>query len=146
VAPRDLGFESAYIFGAVCPERGTAAAIIMPRANTAAMNLHLEEIGAQVGSAAHAVLLVDGAAWHTTKALQVPDNITPLILPAYSPELNVVERIWHYLRSHFLSNRRFQDYAEVLDACEDAWNRFVAEPGLIKSLCQADWATIPEIK
>ena len=44
VAPKDLGFASAYLFGAVCPSAGKAAALIMPICNTAAMNHHLCEI------------------------------------------------------------------------------------------------------
>jgi hypothetical protein len=47
-APKDLGFASAYVFGAVCPSQGKAAALIMPICNTAAMNHHLGEISSQV--------------------------------------------------------------------------------------------------
>ena len=54
VAPKDLGFASAYLFGAVCPSAGKAAALIMPICNTAAMNHHLSEISSQVAADAHA--------------------------------------------------------------------------------------------
>ena len=47
-------------------------------------------------------------------------------LPPYSPELNPVERIWHYLRSHWLANSVFRNLADIIDACETAWNRFAA--------------------
>jgi len=50
VAPKDLGFASAYVFGAVCPSQGKAAALIMPICNTAAMNHHLSEISSQVAA------------------------------------------------------------------------------------------------
>ncbi len=43
--PRDTRYTSGYIFGAVCPERAEAAALIMPHADTSAMNAHLCEIG-----------------------------------------------------------------------------------------------------
>ena len=49
-APKDLGFASAYVFGAVCPSEGKAAALIMPICNTAAMNHHLSEISSQVAA------------------------------------------------------------------------------------------------
>ena len=97
-APKDLGFASAYVFGAVCPLEGKAAALIMPICNTAAMNHHLCEISSQVAADAHAVVILDGASWHNSHALVAPSNITLLALPPYSPELNPVERIWHYLR------------------------------------------------
>src|SRR6202035_186661 len=99
-APKDLGFASAYVFGAVCPVEGKAAGRIMPVCNTGAMNHHLSEISSQVAADAHAVVILDRAGWHRSQGLVVPGNITLLELPPYSPELTPVERIWHYLRSH----------------------------------------------
>ena len=81
VAPKDLGFASAYVFGAVCPSDGKAAALIMPICNTAAMNHHLSEISSQVAGDAHAVVILDGAGWHRSQGLVVPGNITLLALP-----------------------------------------------------------------
>jgi hypothetical protein len=76
VAPKDLRFTSAYLFGAVCPSAGKAAALIMPICNTAAMNHHLIEISSQVATDAHAVVILDGASWHRSQGLVVPGNIT----------------------------------------------------------------------
>jgi hypothetical protein len=92
IAPKDLAFASAYLFGAVCPSQGKAAALIMPICNTAAMNHHLSEISSQVASDAHAAVILDRAGWHRSRGLLVPGNITLLELPPYSPELNPVER------------------------------------------------------
>ena len=139
-APRDLGFASAYLFGAACPSEGKAAALIMPICNTAAMNHHLSEISSQVAVDAHAVVILDRAGWHRSQALVVPANITLLELPPYSPELNPVERIWHYLRSHWLANSVFISLADIMDACEMAWNRFATNHRLIRSLCAVAWA------
>ena len=140
VAPKDLGFASASVFGAVCPSQGKAAALIMPICNTAAMNHHLSEISRQVAADAHAVVILDGASWHNSHGLVVPGNITLLALPPYSPELNPVERIWHYLRSHWLANSVFPSLAGIMDACETAWNRFAANNRLVRSLCAVPWA------
>jgi transposase len=115
-APKDLGFASAYVFGAVCPSQGKAAALIMPICNIVAMNHHLSEISGQVAADAHAVVILDGAGWHRSQGLAVPGNITLLELPPYSPELNPVERIWHYLRSHWLANSVFPSLADIMDA------------------------------
>ncbi len=93
VAPKDLGFASAYLFGAVCPSQGKAAALIMPVCNTAAMNHHLGEISSQVAADAHAVVVLDGAGWHRSQGLVVPGNITLLPLPPYSPELNTGQTV-----------------------------------------------------
>ena len=90
---RDTRYEWAYLFGAVCPARAVGAALVMPYANTEAMNLHLQEIAAAVAPGAHAVLVVDGAGWHGATALALPANLSIVTLPPYSPELNPVENV-----------------------------------------------------
>ena len=102
-APRDTRYIWSYIFGAVCPERAEAAALIMPHADTQAMSAHLAEIAKTVASGAHALLILDGAGWHGSAELEVPDNITLLKLPPYSPELNPMENVWAYLRANKLA-------------------------------------------
>jgi hypothetical protein len=73
---RDNRHDSVYLFGAICPARAVGAAIIMPVANTEAMNEHLKEISAQVQSGAHAVVVCDGAGWHRRGSkLALPANI-----------------------------------------------------------------------
>jgi hypothetical protein len=57
----------------------------------------------------------------------VPDSITLVQLPAYSPELNPVERIWEYLKKRYLSHRLLDDYDAIVDAASYAWNKFTAE-------------------
>src|SRR5208282_6010021 len=108
--PADQRYERAYLFGAICPARGVGAALALPFADTEAMQLHLEEISRHVAEGAHAVLLLDRAAWHTTAKLDVPSNITPIFLPSRAPELNPVENIWQHLRAKWLSNRVFDTY------------------------------------
>jgi hypothetical protein len=91
-AVRDNRHDSVYLFGAICPSRAVGAAIIMPAANSEAMSEHLKEIGTQIVPGAHAVLVCDGAGWHQKGGrLKVPDNITLLPIPPYTPELNCME-------------------------------------------------------
>ena len=56
-APKDQRTASAYIFDAICPRDGKGAALVMPRCDTEAMNLHLAEIATQIAPGAHAALL-----------------------------------------------------------------------------------------
>ncbi len=137
--PKDQRYTALYIFGAVCPLRDIGAALVMPYADTRAMELHLEEISLNVANGAHAIVIMDGAGWHTTGKLQVPDNISPLILPPYSPELNPVENIWQYLRQNWLSNRVFKDYDHLLDATCMAWNNLCDIPGKISQITKRSW-------
>jgi hypothetical protein len=102
VPARVRRYEWAYLFGAICPERSTGAAIIMPEVSIEAMNQHLAEISRHVSVGAIAVLVLDGAGWHTSPRLKLPDNIVLLPLPAYSPELNPVENVWEFLRASLI--------------------------------------------
>ena len=107
------------------------------------MNLHLTEISKAVAPGAHAVLTLDGAGWHQTgDRLRVPNNITLLHLPPYSPELNPVENVWAYLRSNTLSNRIYESYDAIVDACCNAWNWFANQPERITSIGTRDWAQV----
>ena len=140
-AVRQQQFISGYIFGAVCPEKDKGCGLIMPAANTEAMQHHISEISVNIESGCHALIIADQAARHTTDKLELPENISILPLPAYSPELNPVERIWEQPRQDRLSNRCFKDYEEIADACCEAWNEFVAQKGRINSMCSGKWAT-----
>jgi transposase len=140
VAPHDQRTASAYIFGAICPQEGKGAALVLPRCNTEAMTLHLAEIAAAVAPGTHAVLLLDQAGWHLSDKLVVPTNITLLPLPAKCPELNPVENIWYFIRDNWLSNRVFSSYANIVDHCCHAWNKLVARPWAIMSIGFREWA------
>jgi hypothetical protein len=140
--PADQRYESAYLFGAICPARGVGAALAMPFADTEAMQAHLDEIGRTVAPSAHGVLLLDRAGWHTTGKLKVPKNMTLILLPSRSPELNPVENIWQYLRANWLSNTVFETYEDIIDAACDAWNKLSALPEVITSIGMREWAHI----
>jgi len=77
-ATHDQRTQSTYLFGAVCPERGTGAALVLPACNTEAMQLHLDEIATKVTPGALAILILDQADWHGAKDLKVPSNIALL--------------------------------------------------------------------
>jgi transposase len=140
--PADQRYESAYLFGAICPARGTGAALTLPFADTEAMQLHLDEISHRVAKGAHAVLLLDRAGWHTTAKLEIPNNITPIFLPSRAPELNPVENVWQYLRANWLSNRVFDSYDAIVDAACEAWQNLIAQPDTITSIGMRDWAHV----
>jgi hypothetical protein len=138
----DQRYESAYLFGAMCPARGVGAGLALPWADTEAMQLHIKEISLHVAKGAHAVLLLDRAGWHITGNLSWPKNITPILLPSRSPELNPVENIWQFLRANYLSNRVFETYDEIRDAACDAWRKLIALPETITSIGMRQWAHI----
>jgi hypothetical protein len=141
-ARRDHRFTWAYIFGAICPARGVGSALVLPTVNIDAMNKYLAEISKCVSAGAIALLIIDGAGWHRSPKLIIPDNIVLLILPPYAPELNPVENIWAYLRSNFLSHQVWQTYDAILDASCAAWNALMQLPEVIRSIGTREWAAV----
>jgi putative transposase len=141
-APKDQRTASAYIFGAICPKDGKGAGLVMPRCDTEAMNLHLAEIATQIAPGAHAALLVDQAGWHLSGRLDVPPNITLVLLPAKCPELNPQENVWQFMRDNWLSNRVFKSYDDIVNHCCDAWNRLVDQPWKIISIGTRDLSVL----
>ncbi len=136
-ALKQTEYEWCYLFAAVNPITGASSALVAPTVNTALMNKHLAFISREAGPDKHVVLVLDQAGWHIAKALKVPPNITLLHLPPYSPELNPVENLWHHLRSHYLSNRAYDDYDHLLHAGTDAWRRLT--PEVIRSVCRCPY-------
>jgi len=137
-AVKQTEYQWCYLFAAVNPLTGASSALVAPTVNTALMNRHLEFISREAGADKHVVLVLDQAGWHVARALKVSANVTLLHLPPYAPELNPVERIWAYLRSHHLSNRVYQDYDELFDQTTIAWNLLTGTR--LQSLTAADWA------
>jgi DDE superfamily endonuclease len=140
-APRDRRYAWAYLFGAVCPGRAVAAGLVLPYADAAATGLHLAEISREITPGAHGVVVLDGAGWHAAGDLVVPENITLLPLPSYSPELNPVENVWQYLRQNKLSHRVWPDYDAIVATCCEAWNALTAMPDRLASITRREWAT-----
>ena len=138
--PADQRYQNTYLFGAICPKRGIGEALVLPIANTQAMQLHLDEISKHVARKAHGVVLMDRAGWHATGKLQVPENLTIILLPSKSPELNPVENVWQYLRANWLSNRVFETYEDIVDAACEAWNKLIEQPETITSIGLRKWA------
>jgi transposase len=84
------------------------------------MNLYLKELSTNLKRLGkEAVVIMDGAGWHKSKDLEVPDNITIEILPPYCPELNPVERLWKYVKDHTIKNRVFNNLKDLEDTVCD---------------------------
>ena len=117
--------------------------MILPYANTAAMNLYLLELGARIAPGRHAAILIDNAGWHQSKDLVVPENITLIPLPPYSPELNGMEQVWEWIKKHHLSYQCYTSYEHIVDQAAAAWNAFSANLELVKSVIHRYWINLP---
>jgi hypothetical protein len=141
IALHQTDYEWLYVWAAVDPFSGQCHLMITPTVNTDLMNRFLADLGQTLSPQEHAIMILDNAGWHVADALKVPNNITLLHLPPYSPELNASERLWHHLRSHHLANRVYADYSDIFRQVNLACDSVT--PELIKTLCAVPWLVHP---
>lgn len=128
--------EYSYLFTAVFPQTGNTCSLVMPVANTETMDIFLKTMSQQYYDE-RIILCMDKAGWHTTKQLQVPENIIIWFLPPYSPELNPVELIWRELRAKYLNNRTFALIKDVENHLCFAIQDYTNNINQIKSLTKS---------
>ena len=100
------------------------------------MDIFLKEFSKEF--AGYRVIMgMDNAPWHSSCQL---DNIVPLFQPAYSPELNPAEHIWHYIRENGgFKNRTFNSIQEVEDNLCQAVRTLLTDKNKIKSITGFKW-------
>jgi len=91
---------------------GETYRLLLPTVNAATFALALAAFAATRGGNTEVVLVLDNAGWHTRRTLQPPTGVHPVYLPAYSPALQPVERVWT-LSNEPLINRDFADIEEL---------------------------------
>ena len=124
---RTSRYAWAHLFAAVRPATGEDFALVLPHVSTEAVNVLLAGFGAMLAADEHAAMVLDGTGWHTSGDLRVPDNVTLVPPPAYSPQLNPVERVGLHLRERHLSHRLLDDHDAILDALCAAWNKLAPD-------------------
>lgn len=130
------GFKNFYMYSAICPKTGDDFSLVLPFVCTDMMNIYIQEFAKQYINQ-KIVLIMDQAGWHKSKDLVIPENITILFLPPYSPELNPVERFWKYLKKDVLHNVLH----ETLDHLAASISNFykTIEKDTLKSLCHCSY-------
>lgn len=131
-----LGFQSFYLYSAINPKTGKDFTLLLPHVNTEFMNVFLEQMSKSLGRK-QAFLIMDCAPWHTAKKLVIPRNIRVFHLPAYSPELNPVERLWQDLKANLIKNKIYKTIKDLENAVCNAILKF--NPAQIKSICSFDY-------
>jgi len=139
-AVRPQGRISLYAMTAVCIAKGAVSAMLASGLDTEVLNAFLRQLARELPAGAHAVLIWDGAGYHTGAGLEVPASISLILLPPYSPELNPVENLWHYLRSHHWSNRAYRDYEDLQSEAARSLGAVCLDSEKIKSICNAPYA------
>ena len=77
-------------------------------------------------------MIGDRASFHRTNDLNVSANMTLIPLPPSYRELNSIENLWHYLRSHCCSNRPYKGYDQLFDVPSSSWCQYDLDIDWIK--------------
>ena len=128
--------EYRYVYGAVEPLTGESCFVVMPYCNTESMNVFLEELS-NTFQKDKIILACDGAAWHKSGSLRIPENIELIFIPPYTPEMNPIEQIWKEIRKRGFKNEVFQSLQKVVDRLCDTICSLSNET--IKSITGRDW-------
>lgn len=132
-------YEWTYLYAAVDPTTGESFCIYLPRLDSCCFEAFLECLG-EAYADHHLVVVLDGAPSHTSKEIELPENVGLLSLPSYSPELNPVER-WFQEFRRALANRVFETIGSLQDALTRVLEPYWEEPTRLRSLTGFSWWT-----
>jgi transposase len=133
----DDRYARLWLYAAVEPTTGESFFLFLPRTDGACLELFLGAFRAAVPDGAVALVL-DGSGGHTSGRVAWPTAVEALPLPAYSPELNPVERLFEELRAA-LANRVFDSLAGLERALTAALRRYWDDPPALRRLTAYPW-------
>jgi transposase len=109
----------------------------LPGADGGCFEMFLEELG-KAYSDHHLLIVLDNAPSHTSKQISHPENVSLLPLPAYSPELNPVER-WFLEFRRALSNKTFETIEVLQEALTKTLEPYWEDLALLQRLTAYSW-------
>ena len=115
--------------------------MLAPYLNTTIVNLFLARISRELPPEHHGVIIWDQAGYHRAGNLKIPENLSLIALPPYSPELNPMENGWHYQRSHHWANTAYQGYTDLEQRACHSWQALHGDLDLVRSVYRAQYLT-----
>lgn len=112
-------YQWGYLYGALEIGTGKAEALFMPNVGLEVSEVFLKHLAESDPEAEH-IVIWDGAGFHQKEGLHaLPDRVHVIQLPAYSPELNPIEKLWDVIKDG-ICNRLFHTMDELWEAvCEE---------------------------
>tara|TARA_Y100000385_G_C12714880_1_gene476135 strand:- start:19 stop:624 length:606 start_codon:yes stop_codon:yes gene_type:complete len=134
-----LGYKNFYLYSAANPKTGKEFTLLLPNVNINCMNIFLKEFSKTIKQR-KVLIVMDGAGWHKSDKLKYPENIRILIQPAYSPELNPIEKLWQYIKDHTIKNKIYKTLPDL----ENQVCKFVRtlNPEIIRSICNVNYVVL----
>jgi transposase len=116
VAPVEPRYQWRYLVAFVHPASGRSVWQVATGVSADLFSAELAAFAEAVGAGPHKqiVLVLDGAGWHTSYEVVVPEHVHLLLLPSHSPELQPCEHLWQFSDAPLL-NRHFATIDELED-------------------------------
>lgn len=120
------------VYGAMNWRSGQSHSMVHPKKNAQQFHEFLRHLP-EANTDRRLVLVIDNASYHRTKAIldlfdDHADHVFVLWLPRYSPELNLIEGLWGYLKRSALNNYFFGDIDTPEHAIHDAFTDLQQHP------------------
>jgi transposase len=133
------GYEWLWLYAAVHPASGRVFWLVLPYLNAGMMQRFLDAFAREHAPAGRRIVMVlDGASAHRARSLRVPERITLVSLPAYTPELNPTERLWPAVKEG-VANRSFDTLAELEAVVCVRCQKISAAPEQVAALTNYHW-------
>ena len=130
-------YEWTYLYAAVDPTSGESFSLYLPSMDSLCFQTFLGRLG-EAYADHDLVVVLDGAPSHTSKEIELPENVSLLRVPSYSPELNPVERWFQEFRRE-LSNKLFETVELLQEALSRTLKPYWEEPGRLQRLAGFSW-------
>jgi transposase len=127
-----MGYLNSWIYATANKDTGKYFGMILPNLNVENMQIFINEYSKTVPKNEHIIMILDGASAHKSKKLILPQNISFIFLPSFSPELNPIERLWSYFKRNHLSFKIYKDYEDLVQKCSSGWNQLTQK--IVKSI------------
>jgi len=133
-------YQWLWLYGFVHPESGENYWWILPYANTQLFNRVLADFARefQLSRNKRVLLVLDGAGWHISHSLELPEGLNLFFLPAYSPELQPAERLWP-LTNEVVANHSPRSLTDLEELLVVRCRKLLKQHDLIKGLTCYHW-------
>lgn len=110
--PKQIVRQYIYAYSSVIPATGEVFSLLASNCNCDVMSIYLKELSKEYKKYRN-IIIMDKAAWHTTRELKLFDNVRLIFLPPYSPELNPAEHLWKYIRDQKFRNTIYNSLDDI---------------------------------